>query len=152
MVQVLSLSLFKRVAIATLLGLLMLGCSDNAVSQCNRLTAVTNQTVGEVQSIISANSLPDGEALRAVAMSFDRGRDQMGALELSDEQLQDYQTQFIDLYADVSHSALRLADALNEQDFTVAQEARTAFQETTDQELPLVQAVNDYCGAIAPSP
>ena len=133
------------------IALLSFACSDNQAAQCNRLTEVANKTVGEVQAIVSGNEQPDGEALRQVATSFDTGRTEMEALVLADEQLQGYQTRFIQLYEEVSVSAQQLSDALNSQDFDSAQTARDQFQASTEKEEPLVREVNDYCAAIAPA-
>jgi len=140
---------WSKGAIALPLALIMIGCSNDRTAQCSRLTQVTNKTVGEVQTIVSTSSQPNAEALRTVAASFDQGRQEMEALALSDEQLQVFQQGFIELYRDVSDSAQSLADALSEQDFSRAQEARSAFQAVTEREAPLVEDVNEYCGAIA---
>jgi len=136
-------------AIAILFPLLLASCSENLAAQCNRLTEVTNKTVGEVQTIVSDSAQPNAQALRSVADSFDQGQVDMEALVLSDEQLQVFQQQFVNLYQDVSTSARSLADALNQQDFGTAQKARSEFQAATEREAPLVNEVNDYCGAIA---
>lgn len=133
------------------IALLSIGCSDNRAAQCNRLTEVANKTVGEVQTIVSGNEQPDGAALRQVAASFNNGKTEMEALVLSDEQLQGYQTRFIQLYEEVSASAQQLSDALNSQDFDAAQTARDQFQASTEKEEPLVREVNEYCAAIAPT-
>jgi len=133
------------------IALVSIGCSDNQAAQCNRLTEVANKTVGEVQAIVSGNEQPDGVALRQVATSFDNGKAEMEALVLSDEQLQGYQTRFIQLYEEVSVSAQQLSDALNSQDFDTAQTARDQFQASTEKEEPLVREVNEYCAAIAPT-
>lgn len=139
--------------IAALATLMAASCSDNRAAQCNRLTEVTNKTVGEVQTVVSATSQPSAEALLRVADSFDQGRQEMEALSLSDEQLQVFQGRFVTLYQDVSTSARTLADALSEQNFSDAQRARSDFQTATEREAPLVEDVNAYCGAIAsPSP
>ncbi|MBD1913709.1 MULTISPECIES: hypothetical protein [unclassified Leptolyngbya] len=136
-------------AIAVFCTLLAVGCSDNRAAQCNRLTEVTNKTVGEVQTIVSAGNQPNAEALERVAGSFDRGRQEMAAISLSDEELESFQQRFVDLYGDVSTSARTLAEALNAQDFTAAQKARSEFQSATEREAPLVQDVNAYCGETA---
>lgn len=133
------------------IALITVACSDNRAAQCNRLTEVANKTVGEVQTIVSGNDQPDGAALQQVAASFDTGRTEMEALVLSDEQLQTYQTRFIQLYEEVSVSARQLSEALDSQDFDTAQTARDQFQATTQKEAPLVQEVNEYCAAIAPN-
>lgn len=125
-------------------------CSDNRAAQCNRLTEVANKTVGNVQAIVSGNDQPDGAALRQVAASFDNGRAEMEALVLSDEQLQSYQSRFIELYEEVSVSAQQLSDTLNSQDFDGGQTARDQFYASTEQEEPLVREVNEYCAEIAP--
>lgn len=139
----------SRWAIAVFCTVLAVGCSDNRAAQCNRLTEVTNKTVGEVQTIVSASNQPNAEALGNVANSFDRGRQEMAAIPLSDEELQSFQQRFVELYQDVSTSARTLAEALNSQDFAAAQKARSEFQAATQREAPLVQDVNEYCGEIA---
>lgn len=139
----------SRWAIAALVALLAVGCSDNRAAQCNRLTEVTNKTVGQVQTIVSSGSQPDAGALLKVAESFDQGQEEMAAIPLSDEQLQTFQQRFVELYKDVSLSARSLAEALDQQDFSTAQKARSEFQAATEREMPLVQDVNTYCGAIA---
>lgn len=139
----------SRWAIAVFCTLLVTGCSDNRAAQCNRLTEVTNKTVGEVQTIVSASNQPNAKALEGVADSFERGRQEMTAIPLSDEELKSFQQRFVQLYQDVSTSARTLAEALNAQDFAAAQKARSEFQAVTQREAPLVKDVNEYCSTAA---
>lgn len=140
-----------RLSFAAILSMLMASCGESKVSQCNKITTIANETVGEVQGVVQANSIPNNEAFLKVADSFDRGRTEMERVRVADQQLKEYQQQFIAMYSEVGRSARELANAMGQQDFDAAREAHSAFQTATGQEEPLVNAVNEYCGAIVTS-
>jgi protein-disulfide isomerase-like protein with CxxC motif len=75
----------------------------------------------------------------------------MEGLQLTDEQLKDYQTRFITMYTDTNKATRDLVTAAEAKDAQAAQQAFNALQTATSQEGPLVNEVNSYCEA-QPSP
>jgi hypothetical protein len=115
-------------------------------AECDRLIEVANQTVAQVQTI-TEQSEPGNEPLLDIAEVTEQASVTMGELTLTDTQLQDYQTQFIDMYTATSQASRELVAAVEQDDTLAAQDAYSALLRATSQEGALVNSVNVYCGA-----
>jgi hypothetical protein len=131
------------------LGLLVTSCTDNKVSQCNKLIKVANGAVSSVESVTqnaSPNNSPDNvEAMTKIAEAADKAKADMQGLQLSDEKLKDFQTRFVSMYTDTSKATRDLVKAAGSKDAASAQKAFDSLKSATDREAPLVSEVNKYC-------
>lgn len=128
---------------------LVASCTDNKVSQCNKLIEVANRAVTEVQAVTqTANPNPDNVgAMSKIADAADKAKTDMGDLKVSDDKLKGFQTRFITMYTDTSKATRDLVTAANAKDAESAQKSFNALKTATDQEAPLVNEVNTYCTA-----
>lgn len=124
----------------------MVGCTENQISQCNRLIEVANRAVTDVQAVTRSATPQDVEAMQTIADTADRASAEMQAIELRDEQLKSYQTRFVTMYSETSRATRALIAAVNQQDGAAAETAYSALQSATSQEGALVTEVNTYCG------
>ncbi|MBD2464711.1 hypothetical protein H6G89_27280 [Oscillatoria sp. FACHB-1407] len=124
-------------------------CGESKVSQCNKLIEVANKAVSDVQAITTSANPQDVNAMTQIAETADQARASMEALELSDESLQAFKQRFVTMYADTSKATRDLVTAVNANNSQGAEAAYTALQTATDQETPLVNEVNTYCGGTA---
>ena len=127
------------------LGFLVTSCTDNKVSQCNKLIKVANGAVSSVQSV-TQNATPDNvEAMTKIADAADKAKSDMQGLQLGDEKLKDFQSRFITMYTDTSQATRDLVKAAGAKDAASAQKAFDSLKTATDREAPLVSEVNKYC-------
>jgi outer membrane PBP1 activator LpoA protein len=123
------------------------GCTENKVSQCNRLIEIANRAVTDVQSVTQSANPQDVNAMTQIANTADRAASEMQAVKLSDQQLLSYKDRFVSMYADTSKATRNLIAAVGNQDGSAAQQAYDALQTATNQEGTLVTEVNTYCGS-----
>ena len=147
-----------RVAVLVAVALLVTSCSESKVSQCSKLIEIANRAVLGVKQV-SASPQPDSsiQQMNAIADVANTAKAEMQAVRLVDEQLQDYQTRFVDMYTETNQATRDLVSAAEAKDAQAAQQAFTALQAATAKEEPLVTEVNDYCGvpsspSASPSP
>jgi hypothetical protein len=137
----------RAIAVSTLatLSFLAVSCSDNKVSQCNKLIKVANEAVSAVQTV-TQNANPDNvEAMSKIAETADTAKSNMQALQLGDGKLKDFQSRFVSMYTDTSKATRDLVAAAGVKDATAAQKAFDSLKTATDKESPLVNEVNTYC-------
>lgn len=137
----------RAIAVSTLatLSLLAVSCTDNKVSQCNKLIKVANEAVSAVQTV-TQNASPDNvDAMNNIAEAADKAKADMAGLQLGDEKLKALQTRFVSMYTDTSQATRELVAAAGSKDAAAAQKAFDALKTATDQEGPLVNEVNTYC-------
>lgn len=134
-------------SMACLISVLLLGCSESKVSQCNKLTAVVNKAAKDALATGAkgGNQAAQLNNLTELAGRLDGYAKEMGAIELKDEKLKESQGRFIKMYEDASKSSRDLVSAVNKKDSKAAQQALKAIQTSTSQEKPLVAEVNQYC-------
>ena len=127
------------------LGFLVTSCSDNKVSQCNKLIKVANGAVSSVQSVTQNAKANNVEAMSKIADAADKAKSDMQGLQIADEKLKDFQTRFIVMYTDTSKATRDLVKAAGDKNATSAQQAFDSLKSATDREAPLVSEVNKYC-------
>jgi len=134
-------------SVACLISLLMVGCSESKISQCNKLTAVVNKAAKDA---LDTGAKGGGQAaqlnnLTQLAGRLDGYSKELGAIELKDEKLKESQGRFIKMYQDASKYSRELVSAVNKKDGKAAEQALKSIQTATNQETPLVGDVNKYC-------
>jgi hypothetical protein len=128
------------------LGLLLSGCSESRVSQCSHIVEVANQVVSQVNSVTQVSNPQDAVALKKIAGIFDAAVQQMQAVTLEDQQLQNYRDRFVTLYADAGGAARAMATAIDKQDPNSYKQGDRDLQAASNREAPLTAEVNRYCG------
>ncbi|MBI4780902.1 MAG: hypothetical protein HY785_06210 [Oscillatoriophycideae cyanobacterium NC_groundwater_1537_Pr4_S-0.65um_50_18] len=136
----------RAIAVSTLAALsFLVSCSDNKVSQCNKLIKVANEAVSAVQNVTQTATPDNVAAMSQIATAADKAKADMQGLQIGDEQLKGFQTRFISMYTDTGKATRDLVAAAGAKDAAAAQTAFDALKTATDQEGPLVNQVNTYC-------
>lgn len=149
-----------------LVGLIAASCSDNRLSQCKELIDVANQVVTDVQTVAqnasttsttsttsptstassTNNSSSDSVAvINKVAEAAEKARINMEALNLTDETLKNYQSQYAAMYTEINQTTRDMLTAAEAQNRDAGKEAYDAFRAATSREETLVQEINEYC-------
>lgn len=120
--------------------------NQSKVSECNRLINLVNQAADAQPDALGLTMAEDNYRLRKTAIQLESYADRLAFMDFSNHQIQTFQSQFIQLYRDISRtsSAVVTAPAGN---FQVVSQVNRSFIETQERESPLVQEVNHYCSA-----
>lgn len=138
---------FNQISGLILLGVLVTSCSEGKVAQCNRLIEIANQAVSGVKAV-SETPKPDSiESMNKIADIANTAKSQMEELQFGDDQLKDFQTQFVTMYTETNQATRDLVTAAEAKDADAAKKAFSALQTATAKEAPLVNSVNTYCNA-----
>lgn len=138
---------FNRISGLILLVVLITSCSESKVAQCNRLIEIANQAVSGVKAV-SETPKPDSiESMNKIADIANTAKSQMEGLQLGDDQLKDFQTQFVTMYTETNQATRDLVTAADAKNADAAKKAFSALQTATAKEAPLVNSVNAYCNA-----
>ena len=127
-------------------GVLLVSCSEGKVAQCNKLIEIANQAASDVESVTQSSTPEDPTAFLQIAATADNASSELEAIEIEDETLQGFRQRFITLYVETSAATQDLVAAVEEQNAPGAEEAYNRLEAATEQEGPLVDEVNSYCG------
>jgi len=123
-----------------LVSVLMVGCGESKVAQCNKLTTIVNKVEEDTGSkAIQVDELTQG------AGRLDGYTEELAAIELKDENLKDYQRYFVKMYQDASKYNRDLVSVFNRKDYKAADNALKSRPASMIQELALVADLNKYC-------
>lgn len=127
-------------------GVLLVGCSEGKVAQCNKLIEIANQAASNVESVTQSSTPDDPAAFLQIADTADTAFAELEEIEIDDETLEGFRQRFITLYVETSAATRDLVAAVEEQNAPGAEEAYNRLEIATEQEGPLVDEVNTYCG------
>lgn len=138
------------VAVASAVGITLVGCGPSKVAQCNKLIDVTNKATNELASLNqnkASNAAQATQQLDKMAGSLDKYATDMQGIELKDNKLQEYRTRFVTLYKDTATSSRQLVTAIQGKNPKAADGVLQKMDSGAKQEQTLVKEVNEYCGA-----
>ncbi|NJL02130.1 MAG: hypothetical protein HC838_00430 [Spirulinaceae cyanobacterium RM2_2_10] len=127
-------------------------CAPSKVSQCNSLIEIANGAALEANELTDDGQTDDQQAMLQAADAIEQAAQEMEAVELSDSQLQDYQTGFIEMYRATAGATRDYIEATGNQDRSAADVAVAHLQQATQPEEELVQGINTYCTGNAAPP
>ena len=140
----------RKYAFLLLAGCLLTAAAANRgngrVSQCNRLIAIVNEAADAQPDVLSRTLAEDNHRLIKTAIQLDDYADQLALMDFPNEPIQTFQTQFIQLYRDISKASSAVVTA-PVSNFKVVSQANRTLIETQAREGLLVQEVNQYCQA-----
>lgn len=120
--------------------------NESKVSQCNRLVAIVNQAADAQPDALGVTIAEDNHRLMKTAIQLEGYADRLAFTDFSDPTIQTFQSQFIQLYRDLSRTSSAVVSAPTGNFQSVSQANRT-FIATQERESPLVQEVNQYCSS-----
>lgn len=119
---------------------------ESKVLQCNRLVAIVNEAADAQPDALGVTIAEDNHRLMKTAIQLEGYADRLTFTDFSDPKIQVFQSQFIQLYRDISRTSGAVVTAPM-GNFQVVSQVNRTFIETQERESPLVQAVNHYCSA-----
>ncbi|NEO68217.1 MAG: hypothetical protein F6K52_01515 [Moorea sp. SIO3H5] len=137
---------FLLVPVTVLMSLLTVSCSGKKV-ECQKIIEVANQAVEEAKTLTNGGESSDPQAMLQAADAMEGASQDMESIIVKDEQLQDYQAGFIQMYRNTSKATRDFVEAFKKQDRSAAEEALSNLQKATTPEPKLVADINTYCSA-----
>ncbi len=124
--------------IALVIGLLLHGCGENRVSQCNKIVTVANKT----KALVAPK---DPSGFIGFAENIDRIRTEVQAIAIQDSNLKEQQIQLLSMYADVSQALKGQAKAIETKDKNALEKAKQDLGTAAGKENELVDRINELC-------
>jgi len=133
---------FNRYAVlsatAVTMSLLLYGCGESRVSQCNKIITVANKS--------TALTIPkDISGLGILADNIDQVRTEVQAIAVQDSNLKESQTQLLGMYGDVSQSLKAEAKATESKDKNALEKAKGELDAAVSKESDIVDRLNTLC-------
>ena len=120
------------------MGLLLYGCGENRVVQCNTFVTVANKT----KDLVAPK---DAAGFTQLADKIDQIRTETQAIAVKDSELKELQTKLLSMYGDVSSALKAQAKALESKDPNAQTKAKQDLETAAGKESDLVDSINTLC-------
>ena len=131
----------RRLAIsatALTIGLVLYGCGESKISQCNKVVTVANKT--------TALLVPkDIAGFGALATNIDQIRTETQAIAVQDSKLKELQTKLLGVYGDASQSLKGQVKASEAKDANAMNKAKQDLETASTKESEVVDQINALC-------
>jgi len=125
-------------ATALIFGVLLYGCGENRISQCNKFVAAANKT--------KAIATPkDISGFVPLAENIDQIRSEVQAIAIQDSNLKELQGQLLGMYVDVSQSLKSQSKATEAKDKNAVEKAKLELASAARKENDIVDRINALC-------
>lgn len=121
------------------------GCGQSRVAQCNEVRKIINQAVNEANQLTNGGQTNDPQAMLQAADAMEQAAQDMEALELTDEKLNEYRVGFITMYQDNAQATREFVKAFENKDRSAAEATLNKVQQINKPEPKLVAGINGYC-------
>ncbi|PZO43783.1 MAG: hypothetical protein DCF19_03915 [Pseudanabaena frigida] len=123
---------------AVTMGLLLYGCGESKVSQCNKVVTVANKT--------KTLAVPkDVTGFVSLAENIDQIRIEVQAVAVQDSKLKELQVQLLGMYGDVSQALKAKAKATEAKDKNALDKAKQDLETSVGKENDIVDRLNALC-------
>jgi len=120
------------------IGLLLYGCGENRISQCNKVVTVANKT--------KALTVPkDITGFVQLSENIDQIRVEVQEIAVQDSKLKELQTQLSGMYGDVSLALKAQAKASEAKDINALTKAKQELDTAAGKEGELADRINALC-------
>ena len=120
------------------LGLILYGCGENRVVQCNKVVTVANKTK-------DLAAPKDATGFAPLADSLEQIRTEVQAIAVQDASLKEIQTQLTAMYGDVAIALKSQATALEAKDQDAVDKAKQELETAASKENDIVDRLNALC-------
>ncbi|GBO53964.1 hypothetical protein APA_1912 [Pseudanabaena sp. lw0831] len=125
-------------AAALTIGLVLYGCGESKISQCNKVVTIANKTTALVVPKDIAGFVP-------LATNIDQIRTEIQAIAVQDSKLKDLQTQLLGVYGDASQALKGQVKATEAKDPNAMNKAKQDLEIAAGKESDIVDRLNALC-------
>jgi hypothetical protein len=127
------------------IGFLTVGCSGGKLSQCANVIKVVNQTVTDTKTITAGGTKGDVPTIEQLVTTFGKAAKDMDSVNVDDEKLKTYKSQFVTMYRGATEINQRLLIAIKEKKSTILYEELRKSRKIFTPERAIVQGISEYC-------
>ncbi len=125
-------------ATAVTMGLLLYGCGESKVSQCNKIVTVANKA--------KALSIPkDISGVDVLADNIDKIGTEIKTIAVQDSKLKELQAELFTMYGDVSLALKAQGKSIQAKDNDAVAKSKQDLETATAKESDLVDRINALC-------
>ncbi len=128
--------------LTTLISVFLISCAETKISQCQKIILLTQKMAEESETY---RQTTDIKKVLQVADLFEETSQQMKQLKIEDEQLQEYQLGFADIYQGNADTTRQFVAALNDKNIDTAKLMQQQVQQLGKKEQDLGTEMNAYC-------
>ncbi len=125
-------------AMALTIGLVLYGCGESKISQCNKVVTIANKTTALTAPKDIAGFVP-------LATNIDQIRTEIQAIAVQDAKLKELQTQLLGVYGDTSQALKGQAKASEAKDPNAMNKAKQDLENASKKESEVVDQINALC-------
>jgi predicted metal-dependent hydrolase len=132
-------------SVSSCLIFLLASCTENKLSQCQRIFQVANGVKQETQEMTKSGKVIDKKTWFLAANKLEEAAKNMESMTLSDKQLKEYQTGFAEVYRDYAGATREIIKVLDTKDRVAAKSAQEKVKRASKLEQELGTKINSYC-------
>jgi hypothetical protein len=119
----------------------------NKVSECTSMIRVINQTVAEAKAATNFGSNGDVQMIEKLVMIFGKASKDLNSLNVSDEKLKTYKSQFLIMYQRASANSKQLAISVKKRRSVKISDGLRKSKNIFSPEQDLTKGLNIYCNS-----
>ncbi len=123
---------------AMTVGLLLYGCGESKVAQCNKIVTVANK----IKTLVAPK---DVAGFSPLADNIDQIRVEMQAIAVQDSKLKELQVKLLGVYGDASQALKGQVKAAEAKDANAMTKAKQDLETASTKESEVVDQINALC-------
>jgi hypothetical protein len=135
------------VSIAISMIFLTVSCTSDKVSQCASMIKVVNQTVMDTKTTTESGTKGDVPTIEKLVEIFDKATKDLTSVNISDEKLKTYKSQFLTMYQGATEINKQLVASIKEKKSTKVHEGLRKSRNIFSPERDLATGLTQYCKA-----
>jgi hypothetical protein len=133
------------IALAIVASWMMTSCTSDKISQCASMIKVINQTVIDTKTTTKSGTTLDVQIVEKLVNVFDKATKDMNSVNISDEKLKTYKSQFLSMYQGGTEINKQLVVSLKERKSTKVHEGLRKSSNIFSPERDLATGLTQYC-------
>jgi hypothetical protein len=121
------------------------GCTSDKVSQCAGIIKVVNQTVIDTKATTDSGTKGDVPTIEKLVGIFDKANKDLESVNVSDEKLKTYKSQFATMYQGATEINKQLVTSIKERKSTKVHEELRKSRNIFSPERDLATGLTQYC-------
>jgi hypothetical protein len=124
---------------------LVASCTSDKVTQCASMIKVVNQTVIETKTTTDSGTKGDVQTIGKLVEIFDKATKDLNSVNISDEKLKTYKSQFLTMYQGATAINKQLVASITEKKSTKVHEGLRKSRNIFSPERDLATGLTQYC-------
>ena len=133
------------VGLAIAISVSTVSCTSGKVSQCASMIKVVNQTVIDTKATTESGTNGGVPTIEKLVGIFDTAAKNLDSVNVSDEKLKTYKTQFLTMYQGATEISKQLVASIKEKKSTKVHEGLRKSRNIFSPERDLATGLTQYC-------